>query len=183
MSDAQISIRRFNGQVIDIFGSQNIVCAFIGGSFAAGRATPKSDIDVFICLRKAADKKQKLQFAKLYYDLHAELKLFPDSDYPGEVMSIKRLKSALTRASDFLPASRLRDLAAYDGLVWAGMLVCPKQIIRQDTDLSRELEATAKTVLSHWYFQMARGMNYVEKEPSKMGLFLKEAVVYEPYAV
>lgn len=86
----------FRGKVIEIFGHDNVVCAFIFGSVAKKLAiTGKSDIDTFVCLKARSVVKERvfIEWSKSWQKNHG---FIPDNVYPSEIVTLEQLEEALS---------------------------------------------------------------------------------------
>ncbi|MEM5777909.1 MAG: aldehyde dehydrogenase family protein, partial [Candidatus Aenigmatarchaeota archaeon] len=114
-------------ELLRIFGD-NLLFAFIGGSYLQNKFSTTSDIDIFCCVTSYT-REQERKFRDMYFSYHRKMKARPDIYYPGELMRLKDLESSLRLAIYQKPVIRIKKKKVYDGLVWAGMLVSKKGMI------------------------------------------------------
>lgn len=129
----------------------NLLFGYICGSFARKEMSSTSDIDFLICTRGKISKKVVGSFRKWYYSIHFQFHLFPDREYPGEIMNISKLDEALDR----LELSRVLYIVSkksilFDGLVWSGMLSGAKLGFIGDGHEYRKRRKIAKQILHRW---------------------------------
>lgn len=128
-----------------IFGLENLVTGFLAGSLAMG-----SDIDIFVCHREPLTTAQQNQFFELYLDLHKRYDRVPDLDYPGEVMQLDNLYSAMLATKNTEPCKHLQDSHIYDGIVWAGMLSGSKIMMLPYSHEHNVLEGLGADIVRQW---------------------------------
>jgi predicted nucleotidyltransferase len=103
----------------------NLIFAFIGGSFAKNKMKKDSDIDMFVCLEER-DTKKEIIFRKWYLKIHKQHGLKPDKKFFAEVIALKELDVALKYIKNFSPIFLIREKRLYDAFAWAGIIVADK---------------------------------------------------------
>lgn len=103
-----------------IFGD-NFVFGFICGGFAKGYADVTHDIDIFVCV-KENDETAYDKYLAWYLDLHRRHGFPPDLDYPGEVVTLNRLRSILELQRYHKISSLIvEDIWIKKSIIWADM--------------------------------------------------------------
>ncbi len=139
----------FEGLMENVFG-EVLVFGFICGSFAKDTTTDKSDLDIFVCINKDTEK-YKTRFTQWYMDVHKKYRFTPDLNYPGELMTKRRLNRALEKTLNAKPRKTVNDEAIYDGLAWSGMLYgkCVALCGKEEEYINHK--AHAKKIMDKWY--------------------------------
>ncbi len=121
--EQQIIAADFQENVQRIFGDQ-LVFAYIFGSFAIRRDKRHSDIDTLICV-KSRDTKHIEEYLGWVFDTHEMFGRIPDFKYPAEIVTMDELLAA----TKLLPVLELyatqNSSAAYDAMVWCHSLSQP----------------------------------------------------------
>lgn len=123
--------RHFENTVNEIFGEENIAMAFIFGSIIRGYSSYKAgynaDLDMFICLDdNTPNKEQKISnFRKWYTEFHLAHGLKPDDKWPGEIMTVSELDTALERQNKIQLKLHHNSDQTLDTVAWAPMIVEP----------------------------------------------------------
>lgn len=114
---------QFQKIVQRIFGEQ-LVFAYIFGSFATGKGKRYSDIDTFICVHN----KQAIQieqYLNWLFSIHEIFGRIPDFKYPAEIVSFAELQAAITKLPTLELSVELNKTATYDTKVWCHSLSQP----------------------------------------------------------
>lgn len=162
--------KRFKREIGKLFAG-NLIFAFICGSFARRAIDTKSDLDFFICLRQ---KRKIDEFKRWYFIVHRNFNLKPDRLYPGEIMTLKELNSALLKCKKFEPMARISDRCIWDGIVWSGMLSAKKTSVLGNRTKLKALSHLGSVVIKCWEGKLAGGINHVDQNH-----VLKKIVHYE----
>jgi len=121
--DQQIIAADFQENVRHIFGDQ-LVFAYIFGSFAIRRDKRHSDIDTLICV-KSRNAKHIEEYLGWVFDTHEMFGRIPDFKYPAEIVTMDELQAA-TKLLPILELSATQNSsAAYDAMVWCHSLSQP----------------------------------------------------------
>lgn len=162
----------FQRRVKEIFGN-DLIFAFISGSFAKFKLRKKSDIDMFICVRKRNNIRNK-NFIKWYLKIHKDHGLRPDRKFFAEIVVIKELDMALKYIKKFRPIFLIQERKLYDAFIWIGMIAASKIgfIGQKEFFINREKEA--KKIIRTWHKNLAG--NLKNSSPDE---FLKYVVRYE----
>lgn len=141
-------VAQFKKQMEDV---PNLLFGYICGSFARKEMSSTSDIDFLVCTRGKISKKAVESFRKWYYLIHFQFHLFPDKEYPGEIMNISKLDEALNRLelSNVFHAIPKKSIL-FDGLVWSGMLSSAKLGFIGDVHEYKKRRKITKQILHRW---------------------------------
>lgn len=162
----------------DAINPDIIEYSFVCGSVAQRLSTPKSDIDIFICLKEPILARRKKLFTDNYFQLHQELLLHPDCEYPGELMTISELDTAMDIAWGQEPTKKIDHPQLYDGLVWAGMLSSSDKLLLAENSTSLENHTKiGSRIVNAWADTLQESVPKLPEESSD--IFLKRIVKYE----
>lgn len=121
--ERQVVATQFQETVQRIFGDQ-LVFAYVFGSFAIGKDMRYSDVDTLICVHDRQPD-QVEQYLSWLFSIHEMFGRIPDFKYPTEIVSFANLQAAMAR----LPTMRLsvtnNEAAKYDAMVWCHSLSQP----------------------------------------------------------
>ncbi|MCK9273262.1 nucleotidyltransferase domain-containing protein [Candidatus Gracilibacteria bacterium] len=140
-------IAQFKQQIENV---PNVCFAYIGGSVARKEASTTSDIDFFVCIEGEISKQDVELFKEWYFSIHAEFHLSPDKEYPGEIMSISVLDSALERSASSKLRRTVRKGVLFDGVVWSGMLSGAKVGFVGNINKYEKRRKISKLILHKW---------------------------------
>jgi len=110
----------FKKDIKEIF-KNNLIFAFLCGSVAKNEFSKKSDVDIFVCLRKQ-DIMVLKKFNIWYRQINKNYNFLYDKQYPGEIVSLNNLNLKLKSISLVTPQFNVKKNNIYDGIVWSGML-------------------------------------------------------------
>lgn len=99
----------FKKGITSIF-RENLLFGFLCGGIAKGLSTNKSDIDMFICLKKNIKNKEKKEFLDWYKKMHYNYGYKCDEKFPGEIMTIDVLNKTLTKTKHSLKNKNILDI-------------------------------------------------------------------------
>lgn len=106
--------------LVKIFG-QNLVFGFICGGFAKGYADDTHDVDLFVCV-ETNDEAAYDAYLDWYIGLHLRFGFPPDLDYPGEVVTLDRLRELLDIQSNFkIESLVVKSIWIKKSIIWADM--------------------------------------------------------------
>lgn len=156
MSAAQATAAASNA-VVEVFGD-NLLCSFIGGSYARGTHKPTSDIDLFIITARS-DHDQERHFAERLRALHLLAGL--DFDHCGEILTVDTLNDLLAFTETCIAAApAIQRSACYladcplsvfrKGDVVFKFLGDPKTGVHDPARMLPALEARAAAYFSTW---------------------------------
>lgn len=113
-----------------IFGD-NLLAAWVGGSYARGEQSPTSDVDTVVILRDA-DRERERSFAEQFRDLHRQAGL--KFDHCGEIFDLTTLERLLNFTEACLEAvPAIQQSACY-------LADCPLSIFRKGDVVLKMLE-------------------------------------------
>ncbi|WP_054811771.1 nucleotidyltransferase domain-containing protein [Nocardia arizonensis] len=129
MSETSIAERTI-GLARTVFG-ENLLAAWVGGSYARGTQKPTSDIDTVVILREAEAASER-EFAETFRDLHRSAGL--KFDHCGEVFDLDTLEGLLTFTEACVAAvPAIQRSACY-------LADCPLSIFRKGDVVFKMLE-------------------------------------------
>lgn len=164
----------FRKSILNIFDN-NLMFAFICGSFAREREELVDDLDLFICLKKNGNDYDNHRFKKWYYEIHKKYKLNPDHSFPGELMTIDILLERLREIEEVKPRIIIKKKRYYDGIVWSGMLSGKYKKFAGNRPAFLRLRKRAKVLCNNWEKYIIN--NYKLKDSKNdVGLFLKKNI-------
>lgn len=97
--------------------SDNIIFAYIFGSYAINRAKSYSDIDTLICV-KIKDKNQIREYLNWLFEMAEVFGKIPDFKYPAEIVEFEKLRDMTENFSNFTLSSDVNSSQKYDIMVW-----------------------------------------------------------------
>jgi acyl-CoA reductase-like NAD-dependent aldehyde dehydrogenase/predicted nucleotidyltransferase len=165
-------IKQFENKSVKIFG-KNLVFAFICGSFARKKLTPKSDLDMFICVKKI-NQEEKIKFHKWYLSIHSKHNLDPDLDFGEEIMTYDKLISKIEKIKNYKPSTIINERDIYDGIVWAGMLSGKQIGLFGNKTIFNKLKNESFKICNHWIKNISKFSK--SKNPD---LILKKMIKYK----
>lgn len=163
--------REFGAEVQAAFGN-NLVCAFLCGSYARLGINHCRDLDAFVCLQRPAAASER-RILRWYLATHDRIKRTPDPDYPGEFVSRRSLLDAIRAAHFARPSTTITNRRVFDGLVWSGMLWSPHRAFVGDQQSHRQLAAEGRACLKAW----CDGLGLPQRERA-LDLYLKARVTF-----
>ncbi|MET8626581.1 nucleotidyltransferase domain-containing protein [Kitasatospora sp. NPDC004669] len=142
---------------VEIFGD-NLLCSFVGGSYARGTNKQTSDIDLFVITARSDHDRERL-FAERLRDVHLAAGL--DFDHCGEILTIDTLNTLLAFTEHCIAAvPAVQRSACYladcplsvfrKGDVIFKFLTDPKTAVHDPAGLLPTLEARATAYVSAW---------------------------------
>ncbi|MGW3073888.1 nucleotidyltransferase domain-containing protein [Kitasatospora sp. NPDC001132] len=142
---------------VEVFGD-DLLCSFVGGSYARGSNKKTSDIDLFVVTDRSDHERERL-FAERLRDVHLAAGL--DFDHCGEVLTLETLNTLLAFTEDCIAAvPAVQRSACYladcplsvfrKGDVVFKFLTDPKIAVHDPAGLLPALEARAATYFSAW---------------------------------
>lgn len=119
----EIIAAQFQETVQRIFGDQ-LVFAYIFGSFAVEKDRRYSDVDTLICVhsRQAEHVEQYLEWL---FSIHEMFGRIPDFKYPAEIVPFADLQAAVARLPTLELTVAVNEAAKYDSMVWCHSLSQP----------------------------------------------------------
>lgn len=114
---------QFGEVVRNVFGNQ-LVFAYIFGSFAAGRDKRYSDIDTLVCVHKS-QKDQAAKYLEWLFHIHEMFGRIPDFKYPAEIVSFAELQTAVGQLATMKLSATSNEATKYDAMVWCHSLSQP----------------------------------------------------------
>ncbi|WP_030458508.1 nucleotidyltransferase domain-containing protein [Kitasatospora sp. NRRL B-11411] len=141
----------------EIFGD-DLLCSFVGGSYARGSNKPTSDIDLFVVTARSNHGRERL-LAERLRDLHLAAGL--DFDHCGEILTLDTLDTLLAFTEHCIAAvPAIQRSACYladcplsvfrKGDVVFKFLADPKTAVHDPAGLLPALEARAAAYFSAW---------------------------------
>lgn len=114
---------QFQETVQRIFGDQ-LVFAYIFGSFAIEKDRRYSDVDTLVCVhsRQAEHVEQYLEWL---FGIHEMFGRIPDFKYPAEIVPFADLQAAVARLPTLELTAAVNEAAKYDAMVWCHSLSQP----------------------------------------------------------
>ena len=106
----------FKETVLKIF-KENLVFAYIFGSYARNRAKSFSDIDTFVCVQRKDDK-QIRQYLEWIFEISEVFGKIPDFRYPVEIVEFGQLENAVKSFDDLTLAADINSADKYDSMIW-----------------------------------------------------------------
>lgn len=168
-------IRIFKKTVRKIF-RDNIEFTFLCGGFSRNQLAKSSDIDMFICLKNKSGRRQLQKFHDWYFKIHRKYRLKPDTKYPGEIISIKKLDACLRLTQKSKPKKIITKQPIYDGIVWAGMLSGSYKVFAGNKDKFLKRRKLAKQIVNFW------GDKIIKRGKSKLtsrDQMLKKLIIFK----
>jgi lysyl-tRNA synthetase class 1 len=121
--DQQIIAADFQENVRRIFGDQ-LVFAYIFGSFATRRDKRHSDIDTLVCV-KSRNAKHIDEYLGWVFKAHEMFGRIPDFKYPAEIVTTDELQVAVKSLPILELSATQNSSGAYDAMVWCHSLSQP----------------------------------------------------------
>ncbi len=106
----------FKDTVQKIF-KDNLVFAYIFGSYARNRAKSYSDVDTMVCVKKK-DSLQIHQYLEWLFGISEIFGKIPDFKYPAEIVEFNQLQKAATSFENLSLVSEINSADAYDSMLW-----------------------------------------------------------------
>ncbi|WP_404868458.1 nucleotidyltransferase domain-containing protein [Kitasatospora griseola] len=142
---------------VEIFGA-DLLCSFVGGSYARGSNKATSDIDIFVVTARSDHDRERL-FAERLRDVHLAAGL--DFDHCGEIFTLDTLNTLLAFTEQCIAAvPAVQRSACYladcplsvfrKGDVVFKFLADPKTAVHDPAGLLPALEARAAAYFSAW---------------------------------
>ncbi|MFE3873323.1 nucleotidyltransferase domain-containing protein [Kitasatospora sp. NPDC059146] len=142
---------------VEIFGD-DLLCSFVGGSYARGSDKTTSDIDLFVVTARSDHDRERL-LAERLRDVHQAAGL--DFDHCGEILTLDTLNTLLAFTEHCIAAvPAVQRSACYladcplsvfrKGDVVFKFLTDPKTAVHDPAGLLPALEARAATYFSAW---------------------------------
>ena len=119
----QIIEAQFQENARAIFGDQ-LVFAYIFGSFAIDKDKRWSDIDTLICVHSKQEHQIK-QYLQWLFSTHEMFGRIPDFKYPTEIVLFADLQVAIGRLPAIELSATSNEPASYDAMVWCHSLSQP----------------------------------------------------------
>jgi len=121
--DQQIIAADFQENVRRIFGDQ-LMFAYIFGSFATRRDKRHSDLDTLVCV-KSRSAKHIDEYLSWVFDTHEMFGRIPDFRYPAEIVTMDELQAAVKLLPVLELSATKNSSSAYDAMVWCHSLSQP----------------------------------------------------------
>lgn len=121
--EQQIIATQFQEVAQRIFGDQ-LIFAYIFGSFATETGRRYADVDTLVCVhnRQAEHVEQYLDWLFTMHELFGRI---PDFKYPTEVVPFAELQAAVARLPTLELSASKNEAATYDAMVWCHSLSQP----------------------------------------------------------
>ncbi|MFF2545092.1 nucleotidyltransferase domain-containing protein [Kitasatospora sp. NPDC058063] len=154
---APLAVTEASRAAVETFGG-NLLCSFVGGSYARGSNKPTSDIDQFVITVRSDHERERL-FAERLRQVHQAAGL--DFDHCGEILTLGTLNTLLAFTEDCIAAvPAVQRSACYladcplsvfrKGDVVLKFLADPKIAVHDPAGLLPALEARAAAYFSAW---------------------------------
>ena len=121
--EQQIIATQFQETVQHIFGDQ-LVFAYIFGSFATETGRRYADVDTFVCVHNRQTEHIE-QYLDWVFSMHEMFGRIPDFKYPAEIVPFADLQAAVTRLPTLELSAGKNEAAKYDAMVWCHSLSQP----------------------------------------------------------
>lgn len=121
--EQQIVAIQFQETVQRIFGDQ-LVFAYIFGSFATEKDRRYSDVDTLICVHSRQTEHVE-QYLDWLFFIHEVLGRIPDYKYPAEIIPFADLQAAVSKLPTLELSASWNDTTKYDAMVWCHSLSQP----------------------------------------------------------
>jgi predicted nucleotidyltransferase len=106
----------FKKKVVEIFAN-NLVFAYIFGSFARNRAKSYSDVDTFVCVHRK-DPDMVKRYLLWVFEICEVFGKIPDFEYPAEIVEFDELERSVNNFSSLELKSTMNPAKSYDAMVW-----------------------------------------------------------------
>lgn len=121
--EQHILATQFQEVVPRIFGEQ-LVFAYIFGSFAIEKDRRYSDVDTLVCVHnKQADHVE--QYLEWLFQMHEMFGRIIDFKYPTEIVAFAELQAVINRLATMELSAIQNEAAKYDAMVWCHSLSQP----------------------------------------------------------
>lgn len=121
--EQHIVATQFQEVVPRIFGDE-LVFAYIFGSFAAEKGKRYSDIDTLVCVHSRQVNHVE-QYLEWLFQMHERFGRFIDFKYPTEIVAFADLQDAVNRLATMELSALLNEATKYDAMVWCHSLSQP----------------------------------------------------------
>lgn len=121
--EQEVVTTQFQEIARNIFGDQ-LIFAYIFGSFAIERDRRYSDVDTLICVHNKQLDHVK-QYLSWLFSIHEMFGRIPDFKYPAEIVSFADLQNATARLPTINLSVAKNETANYDAMVWCHCLSQP----------------------------------------------------------
>lgn len=138
--EQQLIVAQFQETVQRIFGNE-LVFAYIFGSFASELDRQHSDVDTLICVNSKQTTHVEL-YLRWLFDIHEMFGRIPDFKYPTEIVLLSDLQNAIGSLPTLELSVESNVAAKYDAMIWCHSLSQPKVgIVNQENipDLWKEV--------------------------------------------
>ena len=115
-SENNIIEAMFKESVEQIF-RDNLVFAYIFGSYARNRAKSYSDVDTMVCVKKKNEHEIKSYLGWLFWMSEVFGKI-PDFKYPSEIVEFDQLQNSVLSFKNLNLGASTNSAEAYDSMVW-----------------------------------------------------------------
>lgn len=105
----------------EIFGDE-MIFGFVCGGFSKGYADENHDVDIFVCLKNDLQTEKEKIYLLWYFDLHKRYGIKPDFDYPGEIVTYKKLIRVLEKLKYLKLTLKIEDVLTKKAIIWADMI-------------------------------------------------------------
>lgn len=105
----------------EIFGNE-MIFGFVCGGFSKGYADENHDVDIFVCLKNDLQIEKEKIYLLWYFDLHKRYGIKPDFDYPGEIVTYKKLIRVLEKLKYLKLTLKIEDILTKKAIIWADMI-------------------------------------------------------------
>ncbi len=123
----------FKDAVQKIF-QENLVFAYIFGSYARNRAKSYSDVDTMVCVKKK-DPRQIRQYLKWLFEISEIFGKIPDFKYPAEIVEFDKLQKTVTTFEKLNLVLGINSSEAYNSMIWLHSLSHYKSAIVNEKNI------------------------------------------------
>lgn len=134
-------IKECSSNIKKIFGD-NLELTFIFGSYAKNKENSTSDVDLFMGL-KTFDEEAINKFKEWYFEFHYMYGKFPDILYPGEILTIDKLKKIMNNSTNII-INEYNDSNTFDNIFYTQIFTDKKIIIFGEENKIKEYERSFK---------------------------------------
>lgn len=108
-------------EVVTTIFQDDLVFAYIFGSYAMNRAKSYSDVDTFVCLKKRDPKKVRA-YLEWLFEMSEVFGKIPDFKYPAEIVELAELERAVERFKNLSLIATTNTADEYDAMLWVHSL-------------------------------------------------------------
>ncbi len=143
----------FSSKFVDALSSifkDNLIFAFVFGSFAKGSDLATSDLDTFVCVKELRNP-ERLEYVRWVGACAKENELFFDSVYPCELVSFSQLETLMQKLpSTKISVREINTLETFDAVLWTEVLSGTKTCVTGDTAALNEFAKQCAPYPTQW---------------------------------